>query len=106
MKSVTRRGMTRGFLLLLVVSTIAMVPQKASATDQLLMHVPGIPGSSATRADWIDLFSFSGTAVAPASNGIAKITPIVYSALPDHCLKATRHSWTAFVGRDGDRTNL
>lgn len=73
MKSVTRRGMTRGFLLLLVVSTIAMVPQKASATDQLLMHVPGIPGSSATRADWIDLFSFSGTAVAPASNGIAKI---------------------------------
>lgn len=49
-----------------------MVAQKASATDQLLMHVPGIPGSSVARADWIDLFSFSGTAVAPASNGTVR----------------------------------
>ncbi len=73
MKSITRRGITKGLLLLLVVSTIAMVPQKASATDQLLMHVPGIPGSSVARADWIDLFSFSGTAVAPASNGSARV---------------------------------
>ncbi len=70
----TRRGMRKGLSLLLVLSTIAMVAQKASATDQLLMHVPGIPGSSAVRADWIDLFSFSGTAVAPASNGTARGT--------------------------------
>jgi type VI protein secretion system component Hcp len=70
MKSITRRGMTRAFLLLLVVSTVAVVPQRASAADQLLMHVPGIPGSSQTRAGWIDVTSFSGDAVAPStSNG-------------------------------------
>ncbi|MFZ1015240.1 MAG: type VI secretion system tube protein Hcp [Terracidiphilus sp.] len=73
MKSIPRSGMTKALLLLLVVSTIAMVPQKASAADQLLMHVPGIPGSSVARAGWIDLFSFSGTAVAPASNGSARV---------------------------------
>lgn len=74
MKLVTRRGMTRGVLLFLVVSTIAMVPQKASATDQLLMHVPGIPGSSQLRIGWIDLYSFSGGAIAPStSNGSGKL---------------------------------
>ncbi len=72
MKSITRRGMTRAFLLLLVLSTVAMVPQKASATDQLLMNVPGIPGGSQVRAGWIDVFSFSGTAIAPASNASAR----------------------------------
>ena len=73
MKSITRLGMTKGLLLLLVVSTVAMVPQKASATEYFVMHVPGIPGSSMVRADWIDVSSFSGTAVAPASNGSARV---------------------------------
>ncbi len=74
MKSITRLGMTRVFLLLLVVSTVAMVPQRASAADQLLMHVPGIPGSSQLRAGWIDLYSFSGGAVAPSSStGFGKL---------------------------------
>lgn len=72
MNSVTRRCIARGFLLLLVVSAVAMVPQEASATEQLLMHVPGIPGGSLARADWIDLFSFSGTVIAPARNGSAR----------------------------------
>ena len=80
MNSITRPGMTKGLLLLLVVSTIAMIPQKASATDQLLMHVPGIPGGSVARADWIDLFSFSGTAVAPPSNGSARVLQALQSS--------------------------
>ena len=60
MNSITRRGMTKGLLSLMVVSTIAMIPQKLSASDWLLMNVLGIPGGSITRADWIDVISFWG----------------------------------------------
>jgi len=81
MKSMFRSGMTSVSLLIVIASTVAMVPQRASAADQLLMHVPGIPGGSQFRADWIDLYSFSGDAVAPStSNGNGR--PLQSSTLP------------------------
>lgn len=63
-----RRGITRG-LVLLVVTAIVMLPTASSATEQVFMQVPGIPGSStsAGHVGWIDLVSFTGSAVAPAS---------------------------------------
>lgn len=74
MKSAIRKSMTGGLVLLLVVVAVAMVPTRASAQEQLFMLVPGIPGGSQVsgRTGWIDIFSFSGGAVAP---GTSKSTP-------------------------------
>jgi type VI protein secretion system component Hcp len=65
-----RKSMTGGLVLLLLVIAIAMVPTAAAAAEQIFMQVPGIPGSSQVngRSGWIDLFSFSGGAVAPGTS--------------------------------------
>jgi len=81
MKSAIRKSMTGGLVLLLVVVAVAMVPTRASAAEQLFMLVPGIPGGSQVsgRTGWIDIFSFSGGAVAPVTstqqNSPTKPTP-------------------------------
>ena len=70
MKSAIRKSTTGGLVLLLVVIAIAMVPTAASAADQIFMLVPGIPGGSQVtgRSGWIDIFAFSGGAIAPATS--------------------------------------
>jgi len=69
MKSI-RQGKAGGLAVLLVVIAMAMLPTPASATEQIAMLVPGIPGSSTLSGHlgWIDVLSFSGSAVA-ASTG-------------------------------------
>jgi type VI protein secretion system component Hcp len=68
MNSAIRRVTTRG-LVLLVVIAIAMAPTASSATEQVFMQVPGIPGSSmvAGHVGWIEVLSFGGSASAPSS---------------------------------------
>jgi len=70
MKSAIRRGITRSLALLLVIA-IAMVPTAASAAEQIAILVPNIPGSSTLigHLGWIDVLSFSGSAVAPTASG-------------------------------------
>ena len=77
MKSAIGKSMTGGLVLLLVVVAVAMVPTRASAQEQLFMLVPGIPGGSQVsgRTGWIDIFSFSGGAVAPGTSSSTKSTP-------------------------------
>lgn len=70
MKSRIRQTMRGGFVLLLVVTAIAMVPTTAAAADQIFMLVPGIPGGSQATGHigWINIFAFSGGATAPATS--------------------------------------
>jgi len=70
MKSAIRPSKTWGLALLLVIA-IAMVPTAASAAEQIVMLVPNIPGSSTLNGHlgWIDVLSFSGSAVAPTASG-------------------------------------
>jgi type VI protein secretion system component Hcp len=66
MKSAIRRS-TRSGLALLVAIAFAMVPTATSATEQIAMLVPNIPGSSTLSGHigWINVLSFAGSAVAP-----------------------------------------
>jgi type VI protein secretion system component Hcp len=58
--------MKRCFLLI-TLALCLIVPTFASAADQLYMQIPGITGGSLSKPGWIDVFSFSGGAVAPTS---------------------------------------
>src|ERR1700738_3254187 len=71
MKSAIRRGTRIGLALLLVVMAFPPVPTAASGTEQLVMLVPNIRGSSTLSGHigWIDLLSFAGSGVAPAGSG-------------------------------------
>jgi type VI protein secretion system component Hcp len=62
--------MKRCFLLI-TLALCLIVPTFASAADQLYMQIPGITGGSLSKPGWIDVFSFSGGAVAPTSSSTA-----------------------------------
>ena len=97
MKSSIRRGITSGLVLLLVLSTIAMVPTTASAAsaEEIVMLVPNIPGSSAVagHSGWIDALSFAGSAVAPTSSTVQPCQMVVQKPLDI----ASPHLWVATV---------
>jgi len=96
MKSAIRRDKTRGLALLLVV-TIALVPTAASAaTEQIVMLVPNIPGSSTLIGHnaRIDVLSFAGSAVAPAASGGGQPCQMVVQKDLDI---ASPHLWLATV---------
>lgn len=96
MKSAIRRGIAGGLVLLLVVIANATEPTASSATDQIFMQVPGIPGSSvaAGRSGWIDVLSFSGSGVAPTTSGGKPPCQIVVQKSLDI---ASPHLWVATV---------
>jgi type VI protein secretion system component Hcp len=98
MKSSIRRGITSGLVLLLVLSTIAMVPTAASAasTEEIVIHVPNIPGSSTVvgHIGWIDALSFAGSAVAPTSASAGQPCQMVVQKPLDI---ASPHLWVATV---------
>jgi type VI secretion system Hcp family effector len=98
MKSSLRRGTTIGLVLLLVLNAIAFVPTAvASAGEQIVMLVPNIPGSSmlAGHSGWIDVLSFAGSAVAPATSGGAG--PPCQMVVQKSLDKASPHLWVATV---------
>jgi len=94
MKSSILRGITSG-LVLLVLSTIAMVPTAAS-TEEIVIHVPNIPGSSTVvgHIGWIDALSFAGSAVAPTSASAGQPCQMVVQKPLDI---ASPHLWVATV---------
>lgn len=104
MKSRVRQTMRGGLVLLLVVIAIAMVPTTAAAAEQIFMLVPGIPGGSLAsgHVGWINIFSFSGGATAPATS--TSPAPTRQSA-PSPCQLAVQkeidiagpHLWVATV---------
>ena len=96
MISAVRRGTGSGLALLLVVIAIAMVPTAASAAEQVLMQVPGIPGSSTVvgHSGWINLLSFSGSVVAQATTGGPQPCQVVVQKDLDI---ASPHLWVAVV---------
>lgn len=110
MKSSIRWGTTSGLVLLLVLIAIARVPTVASAPsagqqiesaattgEQIVMLVPGIPGSSTLQghSGWIDVSSFAGSAVAPVTSGGSgpPCQMVVQKALDI----ASPHLWVATV---------
>jgi type VI protein secretion system component Hcp len=95
MKSTIRRVTTRG-LALLVVIAIAMAPTVSSATEQVFMQVPGIPGSStvAGHVGWIEVKSFGGSAAAPSSGTTAQPCQMTVQKPLDI---ASPHLWFATV---------
>jgi type VI secretion system Hcp family effector len=100
MKSSLRRGTTSGLVLLLVLNAIAMVPtatSAASAPEPIVMLVPNIPGSSTLpgHAGWIDVTSFAGSAVAPATPGGAG--PPCHMVVQKPLDIASPHLWVATV---------
>src|SRR6516164_8762751 len=96
MRSASRRGTRIGLALLLVVIAIAMVRTAASAAEQVLMLVPGIPGSSTVvgHTGWINVISFAGSAVAPATAGGPQPCQMVVQKPLDI---ASPHLWVATV---------
>src|SRR5215470_8681375 len=98
MKSSIRRGITSGLVLLLVLSTITMVPIAASAAsaEEIVMHVPNIPGSSTIvgHTGWIDVLSFAGSAVAPTSASTGQPCQMVVQKPLDI---ASPHLWVGTV---------
>src|ERR1700676_197960 len=97
MKSSIRRGTISGLVLLLVLIAIARVPTSASAaSEQIVMLVPNIPGSStlAGHIGWIDVFSFAGSAVAPTSVSTGQACQMVVQKPLDI---ASPHLWVATV---------
>jgi type VI protein secretion system component Hcp len=94
MKSAIRRG-TRSGLALLAVIAFAMVPTAESATEQMVMLVPNIPGSSTVSGhlNWIDVLSFAGSAVAPAGSVGQPCQMVVQK----HIDVASPHLWLATV---------
>jgi type VI protein secretion system component Hcp len=90
------RGTRIGLRLLLGMIAIAMVPTAASAAEELLMLVPGIPGSSmvAGHSGWINAISFAGSAVAPATAGEVQPCQVVVQKQLDI---ASPHLWVATV---------
>jgi len=95
MKSAIRRGTTSNLVLLLVVIAIAMVPTAASAAEQIVMLVPNIPGSSTLsgHTGWINVLSFTGSAVAPAASVGQPCQMVVQKNLDI----ASPHLWLATV---------
>jgi type VI protein secretion system component Hcp len=94
MKSAIRRVTRSGLALLLVIS-FATVPTAASATEQIVMLVPNIPGSSTLSGhiNWIDVLSFSGSAVAPAGSVGQPCQLVVQKSLD----VTSPHLWLATV---------
>jgi type VI secretion system Hcp family effector len=99
MKSSIRLGTISGLVLLLVLIAIARVPTAASAAsagEQVVMLVPGIPGSSTLvgHSGWIELLSFAGSAVASPSVGTVQPCQMVVQKPLD---MASPHLWVATV---------
>ena len=94
MKSAIRRGTRIGLALLLVVMAFPPLPT-AAATEQLVMLVPNIPGSSTVSGhlNWIDVLSFAGSAVAPAGSVGQPCQMVVQK----HIDVASPHLWLATV---------
>jgi type VI protein secretion system component Hcp len=95
MKSAIRRSTRIGLALLLVVMAFPPVPTAASGTEQLVMLVPNIPGSSTLSGHngWIDVLSFAGSAVAPAGSAGQPCQMVVQKNLD----MASPHLWLATV---------
>jgi type VI protein secretion system component Hcp len=95
MKSAIRRD-TRSGLALLVAIAFAMAPTAASATEQIAMLVPNIPGSSTLSGHigWIDVLSFAGSAVAPNPSVAQQHCQMVVQKNLDI---ASPHLWLATV---------
>ena len=95
MKSAIRRVTRSGLALLLVLNVFAVVPTAASATEQIVMLVPNIPGSSTLtgHTNWIDVLSFAGSAVAPAGSVGQPCQMVVQKNLD----VASPHLWLATV---------
>lgn len=95
MESAIRRGKASGLAFVLVVVAIAMAPPAASGAEQIVMLVPGIPGTSTLvgHAGWIDISSFTGSAVAPTASSGQPCQMTLQKTLD----VASPHLWVATV---------